>query len=71
MDYFPITFKADWYLEKCSGYVLKLDETEQGTMYKGQPRETGNIRYKRRTQTKQKRNKYVFDSTIRKQTQIM
>ena len=51
MDYFRVTFKADWYHEKCSGNVLALDETEQGEMSKGQSRETGNIRYTRRRTT--------------------
>ena len=51
MDYFRVTFKADWYHEKCSGNVLTLDETEQGEMSKGQSRETGNIRYTRRRTT--------------------
>jgi len=51
MDYFRVTFKADWYHEKCGGNVLTLDETEQGEMSKGQSRETGNIRYTRRRKT--------------------
>jgi hypothetical protein len=65
MDYFCVTFKADWYHEKCSGNVLTLDETEQGEMSKGQSRETGNIRYRRRRKTQ-----YVMDTTIRKQILI-
>ena len=57
MDYFRVTFKADWYHEKCSGNVLTLDETEQGEMSKGQSRETGNIRYTRQRKTKQKQSR--------------
>ena len=46
-----------------------LEKTE-GAIKNGQSRETGNIRYTRRRQTKQK-TQYVLDTTLCKQAQIM
>jgi hypothetical protein len=50
--------------------MYTLENTE-GANSNGQSRETGNIGYIRRRQTKQKnQTQYVLDTTMRKQTQI-
>ena len=43
----------------------------KGQYRKGQSRETDNIGYTRRRKTKQKKTRYVLDTTIRKQTQTI
>jgi len=47
-------------------------ENTEGAIKNGQSRETGNIGYTRRRQTKQKHNttQPVLDTTIQKQTEI-
>ena len=50
-------------------HVKTLENTE-GAIKKVKSREIGNIRYTRRRKAKQKHNKYVLGTTLRKQTQI-
>jgi len=45
-------------------------ENTEGTIKKGQSRETGNIGYTRGRQTNKNTTQYVLDTTIYKQTQI-
>ena len=45
-------------------------ENAEGEIKNGQSRETGNIGYNIRTQTKQNTTQYVLDTTMRTQTQI-
>ena len=45
-----------------------LEKTER-TIKNGQSRETGNIGYTRRRQTKENTTQYMFDTIIHKQTQ--
>jgi hypothetical protein len=47
-----------------------LDNIE-GAIKNGQTRETGNTRYTRRRKKIKNATQYVFDTTLRKKTQIM
>jgi hypothetical protein len=47
---------------------MQINENTEGTIKKGQSRETCNIEYTRRR--KKEKNQYVLDTTIGKQTQI-
>jgi hypothetical protein len=45
-------------------------ENTEGAIKNGQSRETGNIGFTRRRQTKQNTTQYLLNTTIRKQTEI-